>query len=227
VGYRNGVPRETGIIMKKLIWLIPARLLLTVVCLYFIPGTGKLLELNRELVMHGEVWRLVTGHFVHCSLNHLFWDAAAFVVLLGVGQYKDFKGFTMTGIIAVPVISLAVLLLCPEIEIYRGLSGLDTALYAYLVLYCLYDAIKDQNRKSTVLFLLLLTGLLVKNIWEVCTGNVLFCNTDGFVPVPIAHLVGMLVGFSVFIVNLFRKTISIENEMVFSGREFRPERPYL
>ncbi len=205
VEYLNGVPRENGFIMKKLIWLIPVRLILTVVGLYFIPGAGRALELNRELVLHGEVWRLVTGHFVHCSLNHLFWDAAAFTVLAIVGVHKDFKRFVFVTVLAVPVISLAVLILCPEIEIYRGLSGLDTALYAYLVLYNLYEAMTDRNRMSTVLYLLLLAGLLGKNIWEVCTGNVLFCNPDGYVPVPIAHLAGMLTGFMVFCSLLLQK----------------------
>ena len=45
-----------------------------------LPGSLELLELNREAVAGGQIWRLFTGHLVHGSLYHLGLDLAAWVL---------------------------------------------------------------------------------------------------------------------------------------------------
>ena len=47
------------------------------------PLAAEAWEYNREAILHGEWGRLLTGHLTHWNFDHLFWDAATFL-LLGV-----------------------------------------------------------------------------------------------------------------------------------------------
>src|SRR5262245_60321607 len=42
-----------------------------------VPGMATWLQYDRLAVAHGAFWRLFTSHFVHWSMEHLFWDALA------------------------------------------------------------------------------------------------------------------------------------------------------
>jgi len=44
-------------------------------------GVADAAQYDRAALLRGEVWRLVTGHFVHWSLSHLVWDVLAFLIL--------------------------------------------------------------------------------------------------------------------------------------------------
>jgi len=169
------------------------------------PKVGTLLELDRELIARGELWRLFTGHWTHCSLNHLCWDVSCFMLLALLCAKKSMKGFIMILGIASPIISVAVIWQCQEISSYRGLSGIDTALFVFFVLFCLKHAFIAGERLPTALFILLLGGLAGKILCELYGGVTLFCRPGDFIPVPVAHMTGIIVGFAVFVfLALFR-----------------------
>src|SRR5258708_38375144 len=46
-----------------------------------LPGAAEWMQYDRLAVAHGAWWRLLTSHFVHWSVDHLFWDVLAFGVL--------------------------------------------------------------------------------------------------------------------------------------------------
>ena len=78
---------------------------------------------------------------------------------------------------------------------YRGLSGIDSALYLFMLL----ELIKRQPAKtsSTALSLWIMIFIFVaKTIYEFTTSNTLFAQSMGanISGVPLAHLVGGLVG---------------------------------
>jgi len=47
----------------------------------FVPGVPALLQLDRAALGAGELWRILTCHWAHWSLDHLVWDVLAFGVL--------------------------------------------------------------------------------------------------------------------------------------------------
>ena len=49
----------------------------------FFGAAPEVLVFDRDAITHGELWRLVTGHWVHSDLEHAIWDITA-LLLLGV-----------------------------------------------------------------------------------------------------------------------------------------------
>ena len=135
---------------------------------------GSLLELQRG----GEVWRIVTCHFTHFTYEQLAWDALA-LTCLGVACERRNRGaYHATLLASVLLIPLAVLVFDPRIETYRGLSGIDSALFALLV-------VSTRNWFLGVLF-------AAKIAFEVLTGGAVFVGDIEVV--PIAHVAGALIG---------------------------------
>ncbi|MCU7812765.1 MAG: hypothetical protein KZQ77_16290, partial [Candidatus Thiodiazotropha sp. (ex Notomyrtea botanica)] len=75
--------------------LLPWRtLLLTTLALtgYLILGAApEIWVFDRAAIGKGEVWRLVTGHWVHSDFEHALWDISA-LGLLGVLFEKRLRG---------------------------------------------------------------------------------------------------------------------------------------
>jgi rhomboid family GlyGly-CTERM serine protease len=138
------------------------------------------LELDREAVAQGEVWRLVTGHWAHWTPDHLLWDSLAFLVLAVLCETRISRARLVATVLGSALaVSAAVWLALPEIERYRGLSGVDSALFVLLA----------ASLRSP-LGGLALAAFLGKSAWEVWAGSTLFTAAGSFVPVPLAHLIG-------------------------------------
>jgi hypothetical protein len=94
--------------------------------------------------------------------------------------------------------ALAIPLIClsaqPTVESYRGLSGLDTALFCLLSTSLLAEHAHSGDRRQAFIFAMLLLALGCKLIFEFYSGSTLFVHQSEFVPLPIAHLVGGLIG---------------------------------
>jgi len=138
-----------------------------------------------------EPWRLLTAHLVHWSPEHLAWDLAAFV---GLGIACEIGGRRRTAAalaLAAPAIAVGVPLLTPGLATYRGLSGLDSALFALLAARCLRRPSPAARAAGAAALL----ALLGKVAWEVATGAPLLLGaTEDIVVVPAAHLLGGLAG---------------------------------
>ena len=77
--------------------------------------------------------------------------------------------------------------LLPDIESYRGLSGLDSALFTLLVISNL-----DRRLSLGVGFL---AAFLLKTAYEMATGATVFVSSSpDIASVPLAHAVGALMG---------------------------------
>jgi rhomboid family GlyGly-CTERM serine protease len=165
------------------------------------PSVAEALQFDRGALAAGEWWRALTAHLTHWNGEHLFWDAAMFLILGAVLEVRNRRQFILVVLAASVAISAAVWFLQPELTTYRGLSGLDTALFAMLAAGLLRDSSRNQDhsRRAVLAPALLLIGLAAKLTAELLTGRVFFVNADaaGFVPVPLAHLVGAAVGLLV------------------------------
>ncbi len=91
----------------------------------------------------------------------------------------------------------------PDLMIYGGLSGLDCALYALLMVLLIKREIRSGSRVWVAFFSLLYAGLIAKIAYETVTGLTLFVSNahSGMVPVPLAHLVGAAVGTGIGLVQ--------------------------
>jgi rhomboid family GlyGly-CTERM serine protease len=151
-----------------------------------------------------ELWRLITCHWVHLSTDHLFWSAATFLVLGSLCEIMNPKKYYAA--VGIAVISIPIVLCwgLPNLMIYGGLSGLDCALYSLLMVLFIKREIRSHSWTWVVFFLLLLGGLVAKIIYETATGLTIFVgNTHtNIVPVPLAHLVGGIIGFLVGILKV-------------------------
>lgn len=136
----------------------------------------------------------LTSHLTHWSLDHFVWDLAAFVALA-------FAAIRLVPTRVIPCLAIAALAIPLEIswfqaqfESYRGLSGLDSALFG-LVLAALWRA-GGIARGFSVAGLVAFFG---KIGYESVTGETLFVDqlAGDFTPVVSAHVVGLLVGWVV------------------------------
>ncbi len=155
---------------------------------FLVPSSGPYLEYNRSAIATGEVWRLVTGHLVHYSFDHFFWDAIT-LVLLGLASERFGVSRLLACLAASALVISASIWFClPSIATYRGLSGVDSALFALLV----------TASGRTTIGIMCLVGFLLKTLYEVTTGQTVFVTNlgSGAVAIPLAHLAGAAAGLA-------------------------------
>ena len=160
------------------------------------PLAAEAWEYNREAILHGEWSRILTGHLTHWNLDHLFWDAATFL-LLGVACVWRSVGRTVATLLgATAAISASLLLFQPEMATYRGLSGLDSALFTLLAAMIWRESRRDGRWKLGAVALAAAAAFLAKAAYESATGTTLFVDSSaaGFIPLASAHLIGGAVG---------------------------------
>ena len=160
------------------------------------PLAAEAWEYNREAILRGEWSRLLTGHLTHWNFDHLFWDAATFL-LLGVACVWRSVGRTMATLLgSATAISASLLFFQPEMATYRGLSGLDSALFTLLAATIWRESRRDGRWKLAAVALAAAAAFLAKAAYESATGTTLFVDssTAGFIPLASAHLIGGAIG---------------------------------
>lgn len=169
---------------------------LSAVAIQFIPAWAGCLQFERLAIMDGQGWRMLTGHLTHWNLDHLFWDVVMFVVLGAMVERQSRPRFVAVCLVSAFSISLLVLLGQPDLASYRGLSGIDTALFVYLACDQLVNAGRQRRWTEVCLPAALLAGFGGKLLYELVTGRTLFVDsqTAGFVVVTMAHAVGAAMG---------------------------------
>ncbi|MDW7645075.1 MAG: rhombosortase [Desulfuromonadales bacterium] len=156
-----------------------------------LPDLAALFIYDRQGILRGEWWRLVSGHFVHFSHEHL----VANLLALGASGWV----FSRFGSHCLPrlwltstlAISISLLIFIPRMDFYGGLSGLVTAQFAFICVMGLND-----REPLKILSQLGLIALVIKLFWEVSFGGSLLhsLGTQPFEPAPLAHLAGGLAG---------------------------------
>lgn len=170
---------------------------------YVIPGLASQLVYDRSAILSGEVWRLLTGNWVHFSASHLLYDLLA----LGIaGWIIERRGYPYLGLLCVlSALSIGTILLAirPEMQFYGGLSGVATAAIVYLALHGLKEP--GPWRWICAAALVLTLG---KVLLESMTGRLTFAAVDRvpFAPVPLGHVVGGLTASLMFWWSTARKT---------------------
>jgi len=160
------------------------------------PPLAELLQYDRAAIAGGEAWRLATCHLAHWNVEHLQWDLLMFVVLGTVCEWRDPLRMRACVLAAAVAVSALVTLQFPEIAFYRGLSGIDTALFTLLAIDLLRDAVRDRNWLLATATGGMLYGFAAKTLFEAATGRTIFVDheTAGFLALVWDHVVAGLVG---------------------------------
>lgn len=142
---------------------------------------------RRDAIYQGELWRLISAHFVHINGVHLLlnWLGWCFALLL----FPAFLNWRLSGpcLLASSVgISLGLYLFFPNIQWYCGFSGVLHSLLVVASLLC-------RPRRLGGLILLLLS---LKMIYEVTGGSLSGMLTETIEsPLYEAHWLGYALGF--------------------------------
>lgn len=147
--------------------------------------------LKPSAIAQGELWRLWAGHFVHFGSVHLRGDLLAFLVWaawLERGARGLLLGILLLG---TPLLSLVILIGCPTLAEYRGLSGLDCSLVGALI--WLRGLQSERLRGVGVVCL---AAFLAKCGYELLSGRAILAPDlgEGVRLLPLAHVTGAALG---------------------------------
>jgi rhomboid family GlyGly-CTERM serine protease len=172
-----------------LAWLVPGALLLAAALLAVSGDTGReWLRFDRSAIAAGELWRLVTGHFVHLGLTHFLLNGAG-LILVWVLVGRRFLWPEWIAIVAfcVAVIDTGMWFFNPGLEWYVGLSGLLHGMLAAGIV----ASWQVRRGEATTLGLVVLGKLLFEQLVGPLPGSE---GTSGGAVIVDAHLYGVIGG---------------------------------
>jgi rhomboid family GlyGly-CTERM serine protease len=150
---------------------------------------GRMLRYERDAVLGGEAWRLLTGHLVHLGAAHLALNAAGgalLVALLG-RAYRPAQWLALA-LVASLGVSAGLLLGSPHVAWYVGLSGVLHGMFAAGA-----TALAAARVRAGPLLLLVLAAKLA---WEQATDGAGIDRLLGGTVIVDAHLYGALAGLA-------------------------------
>ena len=170
---------------------------------WFWQGAFDVLVYDRAKILSGELWRLLTGHWVHFSGSHLFLNLT---VLLPAGVWLERRNpvaLRWTLVLSPLAISLALLAFDPALARYAGISGVASGVLVALAV----DSLCTQSGARRW-WLAVLVFFAVKVAVEAHNGGQPLnpeLVAQGVRSVPLAHVVGAAVGTSAVLLNRARK----------------------
>lgn len=105
------------------------------VCGLFHETINGLLEYNHNGIAKGQIWRLISGHFVHLNVLHAALNSAGLVLCIVIfGSPRNLAYSCIYLIIMALFISSSLFFFSPEIAYYLGLSGLLHAVVIHFLM---------------------------------------------------------------------------------------------
>lgn len=184
--YSGQAPVKTGFVSQL------ALPLTITVCVTLIMAFGSplsdWLRFDRNAILNGEIWRIVTGHLAHLGWSHWLMNVSGlWLIWLIVGRLLGTRAWLAIILISATGISSGLLLFHPELFWYVGLSGV---LHTLIISGCLADL---RNKRTDTKLLLVI--IIAKLIWEQVAGPLPGSeeSAGGNVIVD-AHLYGAILG---------------------------------
>jgi rhomboid family GlyGly-CTERM serine protease len=166
-------------------------LTLIVICLllqFFEPASSHWLRYERNPIINGEWWRLLSGNFVHLSWEHLLMNLAGLVLIwLLLGRLLTLSQWLAVIVSSSLAVGIGLLAFNPQLDWYVGLSGMLHGMFV--------AGLVNNIRRGYRLEWLLLLALMAKLIWEQTSGA-LPGSTElaGGTVIVDAHLYGAISG---------------------------------
>jgi rhomboid family GlyGly-CTERM serine protease len=169
------------------VWLMG--LAAAVMVLFWMGGerVTSLLQYNRTAILHGQYWRLITGHLVHANFRHMALNLAGGAVMAALfARTYSIRHWTIIILASLLVIDIGFLFRDRDLENYVGLSGvLHGVLAAGAVAWW-----RTETRGMAIALSLITVGKLT---WEQWRGPVTLAG-DELVVIVNAHLYGAIGG---------------------------------
>lgn len=185
-----------------LAWLVPGIVVLVALALMLSGASAReSLRFDRAGIAAGDVWRLLTGHFVHLGVSHTLLNLAGLVLVwILVGRAYSWRQWLWVMAGSMAAIDLGLWLGSPQLAWYVGLSGLLHGMLAAGIVAGL------AHRNSEALILAVVVA--GKLAWEQFAGPLPGSEaTSGGAVIVDAHLYGVIGGALVaaVVIRVWRK----------------------
>jgi rhomboid family GlyGly-CTERM serine protease len=170
-------------------WLVPGIVVLVALALMLSGDSGRdWLRFDRGGVVAGEVWRLLSGHFVHLGISHTLLNLAGLILVwFLVGRAFAWQQWLLVMASSIAAIDLGLWFGSPQLEWYVGLSGLLHGMLAAGIVAGLAD-----RHVEALILAIVVSGKLV---WEQFAGPLPGSEaTSGGAVIVDAHLYGVIGG---------------------------------
>lgn len=155
-----------------------------------LPSAPALLLYDRTAISHGELWRLLTGHWVHFSPAHLMSDTIAWILALICLPTGCGRRLALAVVLAVGLIPLTLWFAEPDLVRYAGLSGMGMTAWAFVAMDGWMNG--SMPRGAGVL---ISVALLLKMALEATWGSFAWmAPVPDIEPATLAHAVGAVCG---------------------------------
>jgi len=171
----------------KFKWLITGTVVLAAILIEIFHFGGPL-RYERGAILHGEVWRLITGNLVHANWRHLTADMTGLVLWTALAGYlESVRSYLILLLGSAIAVGLGLLLFDPHVHWYVGISGVLHALFAA-------SAVRLILRGEWLAGLGLTAALALKLAWEQRYGDLGTAKMLGIPVLVDAHLYGAVAG---------------------------------
>lgn len=156
---------------------------------FLLPGVSEVMVYDRQAVLDGELWRLLTSHAVHFSFSHLCYNLLVFGIAGWLVERRSRVSLIVLYMLSSVLIGLYLLVFLPGMGFYGGLSGIAVA----SVVYASLEGTRLRGRLGGFYTgVLILTAL--KLAFELRAGTAIFASFGDvrIGHVPGAHVLGAL-----------------------------------
>ena len=155
---------------------------------------ARLLRYDRDAILAGQLWRLLTGHLVHLGGSHLAMNLVGLALIwMLFGRLMSTAAWLATLLASALTVSLGLLVFNPELMWYVGLSGVLHGMFLAGAILSIVSGYRAE--------ILLLGFIVAKLAWEQWVGPLPgSAEVAGGDVVVDAHLYGAIAGVIVALV---------------------------
>lgn len=161
---------------------------------------NNLLRYDRDSILNGEIWRVLTGNFTHAGLGHWFVNMFGLWLLWFIYVNSKQRQLTMLSVLFITCLGTCVGLffLEPQLKWYVGLSGALHGFFAAgIILF-----FKSEPKIQMTLAVLLAMKLIYEQFFGSLPGS---AEMTGMPVLVNSHLYGAITGVIAGFLLLYRK----------------------
>lgn len=170
-------------------WALPGTVIIVTLLLALAGDWGReLLRYDRDAIAGGEVWRLVSGHFVHLGFSHWVLNGAGLLLVwFLVGEFLRTQQWLFVTLVSIVCMDIGFWVFEPQLQWYVGLSGL---LHGYLIAG-IVAAYRARRVEMAVLAIVIVGKLVYEQLLGPLPGSEFSSGGD---VITSAHLYGAIGG---------------------------------